>query len=168
MIYLKSVRSALVLAAATLALAAPAGAKEVDSWEVNGGAKSCTMISTFEDDVSIGLLSSKGGLAFMAGGEGLAKLVHSGQKVSLGLKFAGGAPHNEWTDEGAQVVKAYDSVAIVGDWGPSLSKELADTVLASKTVTVSIGGKVVGTYDLSGSPVAYRELSQCGSQLAAQ
>jgi len=160
----------LAAAAGVLALAAPAAARTIGEWDVKPSAKSCTMLSTFEDDVSIGLVSGKDGrLSFMTGGEGLAPFVRGGQKVSLDLKFAGKVPHDDWADEAAAVVALGDGqVMVIADWGPSLGHELADTVTASSTVTVRIGGQLVGTYDLSGSPSAYRELSRCGSEIASK
>ena len=161
---------AAAFAGVALALAGPAGARSVGEWEVSPGPKSCIMLSTFEDDVSIGLLSPKtGGLSFIAGGEGLAGLVRPGQKVGLNLKFAGKVPHDDWTDDAAAVTAMPDGrVVVMADWGTSFAAELADTVTASSTVTVSVGGKAVGTYDLSGSPLAYRQLTRCGSELAAK
>ena len=159
------------LAAAALTLAGAAGAKDVDSWEVNTAPKGCMMLSTFEDDLSIGLLWSAEtkGLSFIASGDGLAALAPKGGKVSLGLAFAGKAPHNDWTDEAARVIpKDNGQVSVIADWGAGYSKELADTVTASKSVTVRVGDKVIGTYDLAGSPAAYRELNRCGGQLAAR
>ncbi|MGZ3270391.1 MAG: hypothetical protein ACXU71_05375, partial [Croceibacterium sp.] len=60
--------STLALAAAALAFAGPAAAKTVDSWEVNSTGKSCTMFSTFADDVTIGLIwtPNTGELGFIA------------------------------------------------------------------------------------------------------
>jgi len=163
--------SALALAAAaTLAFAAPAAARAVGDWEVVPGARSCTMLSTFEDDVSIGLIAPrKGALSFIAGGKGIEPLVRSGQKVAVDLKFAGNVPHDDWADDAALVLAAPGGgTMVVADWGDSFAKELADTVTASRTVTLTIGGKTVGTYDLSGSPAAYGQLSRCGGELAAK
>jgi hypothetical protein len=161
---------AAALAAATLTLAAPAGARTIGDWEVASGAKSCTMLSTFEDDVSIGLVSPrKGALSFVAGGKGMAGLVQAGQKVSLDLKFTGKVPHDDWADDAAAVVAAPDGgLMVIADWGPSFANELADTLTASSAVTMTIGGKTVGTYDLSGGAPAYRQLTRCGSELAAK
>jgi hypothetical protein len=157
------------VALAAAALAAPAAARAVGEWEVTPGTKSCSMLSTFEDDVSIGLIAPrKGALSFIAGGKGIAPLLRPGQKVSLDLKFAGKVPHDDWADDGAVVLTAPgDGPIVVADWGDAFAKELADTVTASSSVTLTIGGKTVGTYDLSGSPAAYGRLSRCGSELAS-
>lgn len=165
-----SFRSTLALAATALALASPAAARTIDSWEVQSSAKSCMMLSTFADDVTIGLISPEGGnLSFMVGGEGIAKAVHSDRKVAVDLKFAGTAPHTDWTDEAARVLPmANGRTAVIADWGPSMAAELGDTMTASSTVTLALGGQTIGTYDLSGSPSAYRELHRCGDQLAAK
>ena len=160
----------VALAAAALALAAPAAARAVGEWEVTLGAKSCSMLSTFEDDVSIGLVAPrKGALSFIAGGKGIAPLLRAGQKVALDLKFAGKVPHDDWADDAALVLTGPDGGRmVVADWGDSFARELADTVTASSTVTLTLGGKTVGTYDLSGSPAAYGQLSRCGSELASK
>jgi hypothetical protein len=161
-----SLCSTLALTAAAFALAGPAAARTIDNWEVQSSAKSCMMLSTFADDVTIGLISPEGGnLSFMVGGEGIAREVPGGQKVTLDLKFAGTAPHNDWTDEAARVLPRDNGrVAVIADWGPSLAAELGDTVTASSTVTVTVGGQTIGTYDLAGSPAAYRALMKCGGQ----
>lgn len=162
--------SSMAVTAAAVALVAPARAHTVGDWEVNSGARSCTMLSTFEDNVSIGLISPRNGaLSFVAGGEGLAAFVHPGQNVSLDLKFTGKVPHDEWSADRAAVSAASDGgPMVVADWGATYAQELADTVTASSAVTVSVGGKTLGTYDLSGSPAAYRRLSRCGGELAAK
>lgn len=162
--------SGMALAGAVLALAAPAAASAVGDWEVLPGAKSCTMLSTFEDDVAIGLIAPrKGALSFIAGGKGIGPLLRPGQKVAVDLKFAGKVPHDDWADDAALVLAAPGGgTMVVADWGDAFAKELADTLTASSTVTLTIGGKTVGTYDLSGSRAAYGRLSRCGSQLAAK
>jgi len=78
-------------------------------------------------------------------------------------------PHDDWADDAALVIAAPGGgPMVVADWGDAFARELADTVTASSSVTLTIGGKTVGTYDLSGSPAAYGRLSRCGSELAAR
>jgi hypothetical protein len=161
--------STLALAAAALALAAPAGARTVDSWEVVPNQQNCTMISTFEDDVSIGLIWSPrtGELGFMAAvppSSGLGER----PAASLALTFDGDAPLTEWEDKRAAVVAGADSDAVIATWGAAHSDALAKAVGGAKHVVVRIGDRTIGTYDLSGSGAAYRELTHCGGQLASR
>jgi len=160
---------ALTLAAAGAALAVPAGARTVESWEVVPSQQNCTMISTFEDDVSIGLIWSPktGELGFMAAvphPSGLA----GRPAAALELTFDGDTPYTEWEDQRAAVVPGNDSDAVIANWGAAHSAQLAETVGGADHVVVRIGGRTVGTYDLAGSPAAYRELTHCGSQLASR
>lgn len=164
----RMIRSTFVLAAA-LALTAPAAARTVESWDVTSNGQACTMLSTFEDDVSVGLIWSpkSGQLGFMAT---LPRpSAASGQQaVTLGLAFDGDAPYTEWEDLKAKVISASSSDAVIGNWGAQYSDELAQSVAAAKHVSVKIAGRTIGTYDLAGSPAAYRALTSCGSQLAAK
>lgn len=161
--------NAFALAGAMLALAAPAGARTIDSWEVVPSQQNCTMISTFEDDVSIGLIWSpkSGELGFMATLPRPSGL-DGKPAASLALTFDGDAPLTEWEDQRAAVVAGADSDAVIASWGAAHSEALARAVGGAKHVVVRVGGRTVGTYDLAGSPAAYRELTHCGSQLASR
>lgn len=154
--------------ALTAALAAPAGARTVDSWEVSQAGQSCTMLSTFEDDVSIGLMWSpkSGELGFMAA------IPHpnevTGKAAAIELSFDGDAPLTQWEDDHAAIVGGDRSDAVIANWGAAYADALAKTVRASSHVTVRVGGRAIGTYDLAGSPAAYRELTHCGSRIASR
>ena len=161
--------STLALGAAALALAAPAGARTIDSWEVVSDGKHCTMTSTFADNVSIGLIwaPKTGELAFMTAVPHLKEL--RGQAIApVELTFDGTGPYTQWEDQRATVVSGLDNDALIANWGPAHADELAKAVNAAGHVSVRVGGREIGTYDLSGSPAAYRELTHCGSQLAAK
>jgi hypothetical protein len=161
--------TSFALAAATLAMAVPAGARTVNSWDVVPNQQTCTMISTFEDDVSIGLIWSPktGELGFMAT---LPRPSGVGERpaAALALTFDGDAPLTEWEDQHAAVVAGADSDAVIANWGAEHSAELAKTVGSAGHVVVRVGGRTVGRYDLSGSSAAYRELTHCGSQIASR
>ena len=157
------------LAAASLALAGPAGARTVDSWEVDSAGKSCTMVSTFADNVTIGLIWSPqtGELAFMT----TVPRPHEwkAQKtVPLVLSFDGKVPLTQWEDQHAAVVASGDSDAVVGNWGREHAADLARTINGSSHVSLRVDDKGIGTYDLTGSPAAYRALIHCGSQIASK
>ncbi|MGZ3198337.1 MAG: hypothetical protein ACXWI5_00765 [Croceibacterium sp.] len=161
--------STLALAAAALAFAGPAAAKTVDSWEVNSTGKSCTMFSTFADDVTIGLIwtPNTGELGF------IITLPHrKGWKAqsatTLDLSFDGKGPLTQWEDQHASVVAGSDSDAVIGSWGAAHSRDLARAVNASSHVTLSVGGRAIGTYDLTGSPAAYNALTRCGGEIATK
>ena len=158
-------------AAAAVAVGTAAPARETEGWDVVGHGKTCTMLSTFEDDVSVGLIwtAPNGDVAFMAAGDEVAKIAgNAGATVALNVKFDGQVPHTDWTDDRARVVPVgAHGVAVIADWGHDLSKELADTVARSGTVALSIGGKAVGSYDLAGAKAAADELARCGAQIAA-
>jgi hypothetical protein len=163
--------SALAVAAVALAAGSAAPARDTEGWDVGPYGKVCTMTSTFEDDVSVGLIwaAPDGEVSFMTGGGDLEKIAgKAGATVSLNASFDGDVPHTDWTDERARVVSVGPhSVAVVADWGPALSKELADTVAGSSMVVVKIGDKQVGSYDLTGSRAAAEELKRCGAKIAA-
>jgi hypothetical protein len=163
------IRSALALGAVTLALAAPAGAKTVDSWEVSSSGKTCTMVSTFADDVTVGLILSPktGELGF------IATLPHpngvrGAPTAQLQLAFDGDSPYTQWEDERATVVAGLDNDAVISTWGAAHSEELAKAVSAASHVKVRVGDKDIGTYDLAGSPAAYRALTRCGGLIAVK
>jgi hypothetical protein len=166
---MNSTTTAFALATAALALAAPAGARTVNSWEVLPNQQNCTMVATFEDDVSIGLIWSptSGELGFMAAVPRPSGLSEQ-PAASLMLTFDGNAPLTEWEDQRAAVVPGADSDAVIANWGAAHSAELAKTVGGARHVVVRIGDRTIGTYDLAGSPAAYRELTHCGSQIASR
>jgi len=160
------------LAVAALALGAPAAAGDTQGWDVTENGKTCLMVSTFEDDVSVGLIwaAPNGDVSFMTAGDDLEKIAgKAGATVALDIKFDGQVPHTDWTDDVARVVSVGNHrVAVIGNWGPSLSKELADTVAGSGKVSVRVGDKDLGSYDLAGSRAASDKLTQCGTQIAAK
>ena len=157
------------LAAAALAFAVPAGARVVDSGEVGPSLQSCTMMSTFEDDVGIGLVwtPNTGELGFVASVPRPSGLGDR-QAAPLTLTFDGDAALTEWEDQRAAVVSGSRADAVIASWGAAHSDELAKAVTAASHVVVRIGERTIGRYDLSGSPAAYRELTHCGSQIASR
>ena len=161
--------STFALAAAALALAAPAGARTIDNWEVTPNGPYCSMVSTFSDNVSIGLIwaPKSGELSFMTALPHPSALGGQ-QAAAIELTFDGNGPYTQWEDQKATIVPGSDSDAVVAGWGAEHSAELAKAVGAASHVAVRIGGKAIGTYDLSGNPAAYRELTHCGSQLASK
>jgi hypothetical protein len=157
------------LTTVALACAVPAGARTVSNWDVVPNQQNCTMISTFEDDVSIGLIWSpkSGELGFMATLPRPSGL-DGKPAAALALTFDGDAPLTEWEDQRAAVVAGADSDAVIASWGAAHSDALAKAVGGAKHVVVRVGGRTIGTYDLAGSPAAYRELTHCGSQIASR
>ena len=100
-------RIALAFAAAGM-IAAPAAARTIDGWTVGQKGADCTMVSTFADDVSIGLILSPktGELGFFT------TLPHpnalAGQPATaVKLAFDGG-DLTDWEDERASVVPGGD------------------------------------------------------------
>jgi hypothetical protein len=162
-------RSALVLGVAALALAAPAGARTIDSWEVNTNGQNCTMVSTFADDVTIGLILSPktGELGFMATVPH-PNDVRGAKTAPLQLSFDGDSPYLQWEIDHATVVTGPDSDALVASWGAEHSDQLAKAVSGASHVKLRVAGKDIGTYDLAGSPSAYRALTRCGDQIASK
>jgi hypothetical protein len=162
-------RSVLALGAAALSFAASAGARTIDSWEVTPDGKTCKMVSTFADDVTIGLLWSpkSGELGFIAtvphgyGVDGTAK-------PRLQLSFDGDSPYTQWEDDRPTVITGSAADAVISTWGAAHSNELAKAMSAASHVKLRVGGKDIGTYDLAGSPAAYRALTHCGEQIAAK
>lgn len=156
------------VAALTLALAAPAGARQatVEGWDLSSTAKTCTMATTFSDDVTIELIwspaTSELGL--------MAMLPSASGAKAGGIEFAfdGDSPHTQWEDDRPAAVSGDESLGLIATWGAAYSAELAKTVAAASHVRVSVGGKLVGTYDLSGGAAAYRALLRCGRQIAAR
>ena len=171
------VRIGFIFAGFALALGAPALAASsddgtVEGWDVAPFGQSCRMVTTFEDDVTIGLVWTPGStdLSFMAFGDSWKKVAgRVGSTVPVNLKFDGKVPHDDWTDQHAHVISlGHNRIAVVADWGPDFAKELASTVSRSGTVKLSVGNKVIGTYDLGGSPAAYEQLMHCGSEVASK
>jgi opacity protein-like surface antigen len=166
------VLSTLAVAAVALALGTPALAAETQGWEVTPSGNTCMMLSTFEDDVSVGLAltAPAGEISFVAAGDEVEKLAgQAGSTVSLNARFDGDVPHNDWTDDRARVVSlGHHRIAVIADWGPALSQELASTVGGSATVAIRIGDKPLGSYNLSGSRAASAELTRCGTRIAAK
>jgi hypothetical protein len=170
------VRSLLIgLALAGLA-AAPAAARKygdqantIAGWDLNSNARTCTMASTFEDNVSIALIwaPSTGELGFMAAVP-LPDPLTAQATAPLRLSFDGDGPYSQWEQASAPVVNGDDNVAVIGNWGKEHADDLAKTVAASSHVRVSIGDRDVGSYDLSGNRQAYKALMRCGEQLAAR
>jgi hypothetical protein len=170
------VRSLLIgLALAGLA-AAPASARKysdqadtVAGWDLTSTPQTCSMASTFADDVTIALVwaPSTGELGFLAAVPKPDAL--AGQKTAaLALSFDGDGPYSQWEQAGAPVVIGEDNVAVIGNWGKDHADDLARTVGGSTHVRVRIGDRDVGSYDLSGNQAAYKALLRCGQQIAAR
>ena len=166
-----SLPAALALGAAALAFAAPAAADDAQGWEITPNGKTCTMLSVYEGNMSVGLIlaAPEGDVSFIAAGDGLEKVAgKAGATVPLHIRFDGHVQHTDWTHQSAQVVAiGTHRVAVVADWGVPLAKEFAATVAGSNKVTIDVGGKDSGSYDLSGSREASAELMRCGTQVAA-
>jgi hypothetical protein len=169
MAYRVSIPATFAAAAAALVLAAPAGAREVstiDGWELNSTGKACSMTSTFSDDVMIGLIwtPATGSLSFIAAGPKWNEL-RAQKTAAVELTFDGGSPYTQWEDDRATVVpNGIDKLSVIADWGPSHKDDLAKAVAAASKVSVKVGGRDLGAYDLAGSPAAYRALMKCGGQ----
>ncbi|MBO0749792.1 MAG: hypothetical protein J2O44_05110 [Porphyrobacter sp.] len=162
-----SLGGGLVLAAL---IAAPAGAADtVAGWDLTAKGKTCTMASTFEDDVTVGLIWSPttGELGFMATLPQPDRIAAQ-KTAALVLSFDGHGPFNEWDDERAKVVSGAGNVAVVANWGKAHADDLARTVAGATRVHVRIGEREIGSYDLSGNQAAYRALLNCGKQLAGR
>ncbi len=159
----RSMIPGLALAALAGGVAVPARADTVAGWEITHGRGICTMSAVFPGDTTIALIwqpESKT-LTFMAGGESVAAAAGKG-KAALDLSFKGGnVKYNDWTDQGAKVVERDGTREIYADWGADLSGKLGDTVSGSGSLSLRIGDKDLGSYDLSGAPQAYRELMRC-------
>jgi hypothetical protein len=163
--------STLAAATAALALTAPAGARDIatiDGWELNTTGKACSMTSTFGDDVMIGLIWSPASceLSFIAAGPKWGDL-RAEKTTALQFTFDGDGPFNQWEDEHARVVpNGVDKLSVISTWGADHKDDLAKSVTAAGKVTVRVGGRDLGSYDLAGSPAAYRALMKCGKQVA--
>jgi hypothetical protein len=172
MIGFRSMLGGAVAAALVAGLAGPAGArslKTVEGWEINATPKTCSMASTFSDDVTIGLIwaPSTGELGFMAG------LPHSygvgGQKTApVSISFDGEGPYTLWEDQSAAVINGADSTGVIANWGAQHADDLAKAVAASTHVRVRVGDRDLGSYALAGSPAAYQALMRCGRLLAGK
>jgi hypothetical protein len=171
------VRSLLTgLALAGLAAASPAAARKysdqadsVAGWDLTATPKTCSMASTFADNVTLALVwaPSTGELGFMAAVPQPSAL--GAQKAAaLALAFDGDGPITQWEQTNAPVIDGEDNVAVMGNWGREHSEELARTVAAAEHVRVRVGDRDVGTYDLSGNQAAYKALMRCGERIAAK
>lgn len=159
------------MAVCTLALPAPAPARTIEGWDITATGDNCVMQSTFQDDVTLALVwnPKSGQLGFMAAGKGWDELRGRTDKpATLELTFDGNLPHAIWADDGAHVVITSDKSGVIGDWGSEHSDELAKTAVRATGVSVRVGNRRLGDYDLSGVPAAYRELMRCGSELTAK
>jgi hypothetical protein len=171
MAYRVSLLSTLAACTAALALAAPAGARDIatiDGWELNTTGKACSMTSTFSDDVMIGLIWSPrtGELSFIAAGPKWDDL-RAQKTAALELTFDGDAKYAQWEDPKAAVVpNGIGKLALISTWGADHKEDLARTVAAASRVSVRVAGRDLGAYDLAGSPAAYRALMKCGNQVA--
>lgn len=164
--------SALALGVTALALAGPAGGRDIsiiEGWQLSTTGKTCTMVSTFADDVSVGLLLTPqtGELGFVT------TVPHPNDlrgkaTAPLQISFDGDAPYIQWEDDRATVITGPDSDAVVASWGAAHSDELAQAMKSASHVKLRVGDKDIGTYDLSGSPAAYRALTRCGDQIAVK
>ena len=169
----RSIATFLVLAALAPAFAPLAAARDIstiDGWELSTTGKTCTMATTFADDVTIGLVWSPrtGELGFMAAGLRWNEL-NDRKTVALDLSFDGDGPITQWEDERATVVLGgTGKTAAIANWGADHTDELAKTVGAASHVTVRVGDRDLGSYDLAGNAAAYRALMRCGNQVAAK
>lgn len=160
----------LLVPLAALALAAPAGARTIEGWEVKPDGDTCSMSSVFEDDVTLALIWSPqdSSLGFLAAGEGWDRLRSlEDERVGLELRFASTAEFNEWHDEGARIVARRGSAkdGVIGYWGSERSSDLGETVASASSVAISVGELDLGAYELDGTGAAYRELMRCGRDL---
>ena len=77
-------------------------------------------------------------------------------------RLAAGSVHQR-----ATVLVGSEKTAAIGNWGPEHSDDLAKAVSSSGHVTVRVGGRAVGSYDLAGSAAAYGALMRCDNALAS-
>lgn len=164
--------SRLLLPLAVLTLAAPAGARTIEGWEIRLDADSCSMSSVFEDDVTLALIWSpkNESLGFLAAGKNWERLrALAGERASLELRFDGDARFTEWRDEGARIIVGggSDKDGVIGFWGSERSSDLAESVTSAGSVSVSVDKLDLGAYTLGGAGAAYRELMRCGRNLPA-
>lgn len=168
----RSLLKGLALAMPVACLAAPAGArsiKTIEGWDLNSTPKTCSMATTFSDDVTISLVwaPTTGELGFMAAVPNSYDF--DGQKTApIDLTFDGGGPYRIWQDQHAILVRGKDSIGVIANWGAEHADDLAKTVAAASHVAVRVGDHDFGQYDLSGAPAAYRELMRCGELLAGK
>lgn len=160
----------LLLPLAALALAAPAGARTIEGWEVRPGADTCSMSSAFADDVTLALIWSPKdqSLGFLAAGEGWDRLrTLEGERVALELRFDGDSELTEWHDEGARIVpgRGGRKDGVIGYWGSERTSDLAAAVTGADSVSVRVDEMDLGAYQLDGAGAAYRELMRCGREL---
>ena len=160
----------LLLPLAALALAAPAGARTIEGWEVRPGADSCSMSSVFADDVTLALIWSPkdASLGFLAAGKDWDRLrALEGERVALELRFDGDAELTEWQDEGARIVagRGGGKDGVIGYWGSERSSDLAAAVTGADSVSIRVDEMDLGDYELGGTGAAYRELMRCGRNL---
>lgn len=169
----RSTIASLAFAALVTVLAAPAAARDIstiDGWELSTTGKTCTMATTFDDDVTIGLVWSPktGELGFMAAGLRWNEL-QDRKTTPLDLSFDGTGPISQWEDQRATVVLGgAGKTAAIANWGADHADELAKAVAGASHVTVRVGDRDLGSYDLAGNTSAYRALMRCGNQIAAK
>ena len=162
----------LTLAAVALSFAGPAGAgsfKTIEGWDLSSTLKTCSMATTFSDNVTISLIwaPSTGDLGFMAA------LPHSyglgaQRTAELQLSFDGNSRYSAWDDRQATIVDGKDATGVIGNWGADHADDLAKAVVAASHVSVRVGDRDVGSYDLAGSPAAYQALLRCGKLLSGK
>jgi hypothetical protein len=160
----------LLVPLAALSLAAPAGARTIEGWEVKPDGDTCSMSSVFEDDVTLALIWSPkdSSLGFLAAGEDWDRLRPlEGERVGLELRFASTAEFNEWHDQGASIVAGRGNAkdGVIGYWGSERSSDLGETVASASSVSVRVDEMDLGAYELDGIGAAYRELMRCGREL---
>jgi hypothetical protein len=166
----RSLINGIALGALLPALAAPAAAhsiKTIEGWEINATAKTCSMTTTFTDNVTISVIwaPTTGELGFMAAVPPDSYDLGARTTAPLELSFDGDGSYREWQDEKATLLRGNDSVGVIGNWGAEHAQQLAGTVTTASHVTVRVGDREVGRYELSGSPAAYQALLRCGKLL---
>ena len=170
---MRIVRSIVLAAAAAALVYAPLQARNVNGWEVaRTKAGACMMTANFEDGshggVSLALTWNEleGRLGFLAASKHWNRLMKEmGDPTSLQLTFDGDVPYTQWFHEAARFQNlGRGTEAVAGSWGPENSDRLAEAVTRSRQVSVVVGETDLGSFDISGSAEAYRELLRCGER----
>ena len=164
--------TALAAGAAALLASAPLQARIVGSWEVARSKQgSCMMIATYGngtvDGISLGLVWSpaENRLGFLAASKNWNDLLsREGDPTALQLSFDGDVDYSQWLHEAARFENLGGIETIAGSWGAENSERLAAAVTGSGAVRLQIGETDLGSFDISGSAEAYRELLRCGER----
>lgn len=165
--------SLLLALCAAVSAVNPAHAKDIKGWDLRKGERHCSITSTYESDILIGIswLPVEQETRIMFLNEKWDSLrERKGETTRIAIDLIGKNVENDrwWHNDALIVATDSGSEAIVASWDKSYSKDLAVALMLAEAMQVEADGKNLGGFRLDGTYAAILGLKRCGSELLSE